>query len=234
MTSLPKSLSDRKPRIAQARSPRLQKKTSNQAGKRKLTVLIASAGVSSLAFLCYLFGQFFINPEIPYPVVSFLSEPYSIDLINEQTKNKAAATLPCISDYLAHMAFQEGFAYGAKYGSSLAAGIDIPQFTKPNASDIRINKTEKTVRTYDDAWVWNELALIDEGSVEKMLVTQNSPANVRAGSIISARISGYAIWITILLFLAISVFAHYVDRYLTFHFNYAKKSPIHPRSKLNS
>jgi hypothetical protein len=88
------------------------------------------------------------------------------------------AELPNLSDFLAHVAYQEGFAYGAEY--------DFPRAQEPltlleiREEDGRLVEATRVAAKYNDDWVNDALTSVPPGSIERVLVQQpNSTGVVR-------------------------------------------------------
>ena len=86
--------------------------------------------------------------------------------------------LPNLSDFLAHVAYQEGFAYGAEY--------DFPTPGEPltlleiREEEGRLVEATRVAAVYDNDWVERILTSVPQGSLEWLLVQQpNSTGVVR-------------------------------------------------------
>jgi hypothetical protein len=86
--------------------------------------------------------------------------------------------LPNLSDYLAHVAYQEGFAYGAEFS--------FPDASEPltliviREEEGRLIERTRIAAVYDEEWMRETLRSVPEGSIERLLLQQpNSTGVVR-------------------------------------------------------
>lgn len=86
------------------------------------------------------------------------------------------AELPNLSDFLAHVAYQQGFAYGADY--------DFPTPEEPltlleiREENGRLVEATRVAAVYDNDWAEEVLSSVPQGSIERVLVQQRISTGV--------------------------------------------------------
>lgn len=78
--------------------------------------------------------------------------------------------LPNLSDYLAHVAYQEGFPYGADFAfPDASAPLTLIEIREEEG---RLVEGTRVAAVYDDEWMREALRSVPEGSIERLLLQQ--------------------------------------------------------------
>jgi hypothetical protein len=87
-------------------------------------------------------------------------------------------SLPDFRDAVAHEAFQQGLVFGRTYAvPSRDERVKVPEYIW-SESGRSLVEAERTVRVFDDAWLDGTVSHAATGSVERMLLRQQSPFGV--------------------------------------------------------
>jgi hypothetical protein len=122
--------------------------------------------------------------EIPVPARVAGTDGYAWDVLGELGAfcgggTRGGAELPNLADYLTHVAYQSWLAYGMEYRfPARNERLEISVFTEDAATD-RILKSRRTVTTFDDRWLEQELSSPPAGSAARMLLDQRGAVRVR-------------------------------------------------------
>ncbi len=78
--------------------------------------------------------------------------------------------LPNLSDYIAHVAYQEGFAYGALFSfPDASAPLTLIEIREEEG---RLVEGKRVAAVYDEEWMRETLRSVPEGSIEQILLQQ--------------------------------------------------------------
>jgi hypothetical protein len=144
--------------------------------RRVLTAALAIAAWLLLApALADRFSPQFSAP-VPVPVPVPGAVGYDRDSLAAVWAADLPGSLPDVSDYLAHRAYQEGLSYGREYGFPEAdERVTISRFAE-NEDGAYTRFTEE-VLAFDDAWVRTALATAPRGIVQ-LLAGRAAPSGV--------------------------------------------------------
>jgi len=116
--------------------------------------------------------------KVPAPYVLKGAEDFSWNSLEMLNKYEPDSSLPDISDYVIHMAFQEGFVYGAEYQFPEGNRELIVDSYKENSVSGEIEKYYEVVLKFDQLWLEKILGSIQRGSLPKLLLDQEKPVYV--------------------------------------------------------
>jgi|GEM_PF-6856940 len=118
-------------------------------------------------------------PVLPRPEKGTANTAFTFHQIRTRFAAKNDSSLPDISDYVAHRAYQRGLLFGQPYGvPSEGRTITLSHY---NQRDGKLLKSEETVMVYNDAWLRSALAEAPPGSLQQLLISQGRPIGVVAG-----------------------------------------------------
>ena len=115
--------------------------------------------------------------------------------------------VPDISDYVTHMAFQEGFIYGAEYKLPKADEELVSDFYKENKETGEIEKYYKVVFRFDELWLSNLISEINKGNFEKLFIDQGKPVSI-SYDIKDIYFNDFSLWncLVLLVFIIFPIF----------------------------
>ena len=100
-------------------------------------------------------------------------------------------TLPDLTDYLKHRAFQEGYFYGRAYVfPEPGEKITIPVYRREG---IEVFTRDKVVKMFTDDWYKDIIGFAYNNGVPRLLLAQGKPVQVQVGTVEPFRIGTYAI-----------------------------------------
>ena len=149
---------------------------------------------------------------IPVPVYNNLYVKSGIKILTDMNENNNSRELPDLTEFLAHLRFQEQIYYGAVY--SIGEKADIMVDTYQMTSENKIFKSSKPVKTADE-WAETVLNSLPENSLEGMLLRQGRHQQFQLITFNTIFKNKYRFWShsLLLLFLLIPLFIFYF--YLT-------------------
>ncbi len=119
-------------------------------------------------------------PAVPRPIPYGDIADFSRDSLERLWLRHAEHSLPDLSDYLVHAAYQQGFLYGREY--RFPEKNEELMLSRYVREGVRIVQSREAVIRFSDAWVDDVLKSIDKRSVEYLLYRQDRPMGVAYGA----------------------------------------------------
>ncbi len=128
----------------------------------------------------------------------------SLKILNNLEQNTG---VPDISDYVVHMAFQEGFIYGAEYKLPEADEELVLDSYKENKETGEIEKYYEVVFKFDQLWLSNVISEISKGSFEKLFIDQGKPVSI-SYNIKDIYFNDFSLWncLVLIIFVVFPIF----------------------------
>ena len=112
--------------------------------------------------------------QVPAPVAG-AGGGFTLEGLLRIGEPRAPGALPNIADYVAHVAYQEGLAYGREYAlPAPGEELRLPRFRYEGS---RVIRYDETVVRYTDEWLNGVLDRVTSG-VEALLMAQDGPVRV--------------------------------------------------------
>jgi hypothetical protein len=103
--------------------------------------------------------------------------------------------LPDLSDYVAHMVYQEGMTFGLPYGfpaENRNREVKVSEY-RPVRDGKSIVKKQRIIKSFDDPWLKDLLTPLRREGVERMLIRQGRPVRVVYLSV-GSFFGGFSFW----------------------------------------
>jgi hypothetical protein len=104
------------------------------------------------------------------------------------TTDSESEYLPTLGDYVAHMAYQEGYLYGRGYGFP-EPGERVTLRTY-EGTGMEVEADEKVMKMFTDDWYEDIIAKARQKGIERVLYTQGAPLLASTTTVESLRITG--------------------------------------------
>ncbi len=156
-----------------------------------------------LAPLLYQFSYTVEKITLPAPVSVTKDKTVSFLSLKNLFNVKTDGALPDLSDYVAHMAFIDGYLYGRDYGfPSADEQVGISVYKKEGAKVYRENLM---VNMFTDSWYKSIITSAEGSGLTGMLLNQKVPSGVRSVDVhrlthIEGRLKTYYLFYVFLLF----------------------------------
>ncbi len=138
---------------------------------RKFIPILTSVFFSIMCFLTPSFFQNGAGYPLPQPLRG--TKEISWDSLALLERSGRGGDLPDLSDYLTHIAFQEGYPYGREYRFPVRGeAVSVSRFEWDGRV---IGKTGLTVREFTDEWYEDIMAHAAVQGITKLLVMQDEP-----------------------------------------------------------
>ena len=149
-----------------------------QVLRERRTIFYGLIGLFACSPLLFLFLSHHISIPLPTPVSKQETE-INMDSLRRAALGKEGNLLPDLTDYIIHMAYQEGLDYGQmeyKFPEKDQQIMFSTYMTNPQDKSIRQNGI--VAETYDNKWFSDLLAGIPPASLEKLLLDQGTLVTV--------------------------------------------------------
>jgi hypothetical protein len=164
-------------------------------------MLVKGAAPALLLLLALPFGFELLDgraQEVKMPVPEYLSAESrgKLDfssLSSAASRRRPGSTdgteeLPTLVDYVAHMAYQEGYLYGRDYGFPFPGErITLPRY---DGTGMEVQRREKVVKLFTDEWYEDIISQARLDGIEGLLYEQRAPVRVSSTLIESLRVTG--------------------------------------------
>jgi hypothetical protein len=132
--------------------------------------------VSAIAFsflLLLLPTGFPARAEGPFPRPLRGAPAISWESIALLGENRSPDLLPDLSDYLSHMAFQEGFSFGREY--RFPVRDEEIKISRYNWNGKRIERSDVTAKRFTEDWYEGIMSLAEAHGIPRLLIAQGQP-----------------------------------------------------------
>ena len=147
--------------------------------KFKMMQVLLLIVIISFSFLLYYFIRApYISDKVAYPKYINERKVITPGSLQELWENKDAESLPDLSDYLAHIAFQEGIMFKGVYEYPQRGRPLSVSYYKANYENNNIKKNTIVKEEYNKLWFKTKLKDLEENSIQKMLLLQGEAQEV--------------------------------------------------------
>lgn len=166
--------------------------------------LASSAAVGLLVLMpaVLLFKPQVRNARMPVPEARTAEEGITLGAVRRLAAAKLPGDLPDLSDFVAHAAYQERLAYGARPTYALPGGDDaiVLSTFRLNGTNTTVKESRRTVIAFGDQWLDGLAQQASRTSVERMLFDQGKCLSVSFRNSDPAGPLAQANWTIIIIF----------------------------------